>query len=75
MAGCATEKWLLYGNKYGKKDKTGGKFALIRQETQAEEVAARYNKTRIKNEKKKSITVNENVNWCTQDKSITRKIQ
>ena len=46
---CTMKKRLPYADKKGNEDETGVKIALIRQETQAEEVAEQYNKTCRKN--------------------------
>ena len=45
-----------------------GKITPIRQETQSEEVAERDYKTFCKNDQKKSIIVNGNVKWFSQEK-------
>ena len=64
----ATEKLLAYADKEGKYDETGGKTIPIRQEMKMEEAVVWYNKTCRKNERKKSITVNERVKCCSQEK-------
>ena len=73
--GCATEKRLPYVDKEAKEDETGGKTAQIRQETQAEEAAAQYDKTCRKNDQKKIIIATGYLKWCYQEKSKINKNQ
>ena len=53
----------------------GGKMVPIRQETEANEAAARDENKYCKNDQKKIITVNVNVNWGAQDKINNQKNQ
>ena len=61
-------KGIPYDDKKGKEYETGSKIAPIHQGMQVEEEATRGNKTRHKNEQKKSIKVDGYGKWCAQDK-------
>ena len=68
MSDFSMYKWLWYADKQTNEDEIGGEGSTIFQGTEAKEVVAKDEKTSVKNDEQKIITVKWNGKCCAQEK-------